>query len=123
MHYYTHFKQCPMSCHQLIHISHTTHTLSARTVQTAVLFSMKPVRAVSNTSRLILFMPRSRSDNDGMMGQHAKTLVRSVRIQQLCTQRVMYGHTVRLYVCTLTHTACTGLAPRGLWFELIADGT
>jgi len=47
-----------MSCHQLIQISHTTHMLSARTVQTAVLFSMKPVRAVSNTSRLILFMPR-----------------------------------------------------------------
>ena len=51
-------RSVPMSCPQLIQISQTAHMLSARTVQTAVLFSMKPVRAVSNTSRLILFMPR-----------------------------------------------------------------
>ena len=33
------------------------------------------------------------------------------------------GHTVCLYVCTLTHIDCTGLALRGPWSELIADGT
>ena len=59
-HYMHHmpYTQMPESCHQLIQISHTAHMFSDRTVPTAVLFSMKPDRTVSNTSRLIRFMPR-----------------------------------------------------------------
>ena len=50
-------RSAPMSCLQFIQISHTAHMFSARTVPTAVLLSMKAVRALSNTIRLSLFMP------------------------------------------------------------------
>ena len=56
--HYIHYTQCPNILPSVDTNQSHTHTLSARTPPTFVLFSTKPERAVSNTSRLIIFMPR-----------------------------------------------------------------